>query len=658
MFISIAKRVHVQLRNLVTILLVLPAFAVQAAPSVSLEAAPEAIYLHEPFQLAIRVEDAESGTPSARFDTSGPAEIAGPSVSSENRMFSNNGRITRYNAQVLTYRVIPQSAGPFTVSNATVSVGGRTIACPDTATISVIGPEPSEFLALSLSASKTQVLVDEPFDVHLDISVRKLPSPFQNESPISLQATPALLIPYLAEPPFEDLHSQDVTALLNTLLAPRGTPGFTINGHTLANDPFGDPFGGGFPFPSMHSSKAVFAPPREEGLLGGHPSWNYRITTRFTADREGEATFAPVVFRGILITGVRNGNAPVTSRLFCESAPLAVQIVPPPAEGRPATYAGSVGTALSATASLDAQSCRQGDPVQLTLDVTGSFSQRTFQLPPLSDRPGFRDVFRVYESGDDLKTESIPNGLRFIWTLRPLQAGTLEVPPIDVAYYNTASNAYLVARSAPVPLRVDEVPSFNPDQLFAGLETDPAATTARAASALPSAITVGESALVTVPTLPRAVHLVLVLVLPPLVPVVTVFLQRRSRTRAARHLAARRRRAPRRVARSLRRARTPQAALDAAARYFHDVYDIPPASFTPADAELALRSAGVSEAQIREVRALLQPLYDKSFDVESATIPPDRDTMNKLAELFVSLPISASTTGTDNNPDLEREQHR
>ena len=180
-------------------------------------------------------------------------------------------------------------------------------------------------------------------------------------------------------------------------------------------------------------------------------------------------TFAPATFRGDLATGVRNGNEAVRTSLFCRSEPLVVHVVPPPAEGRPSSFCGTVGTALAVSASLDAQSCRQGDPVRLTLDIAGVFSQRSFRVPQLAARPGFDGVFRVYA---DVKTESgpTPGSLRLTYTLRPLQAGTIELPPIDVAYYNTASNAYAVARTEPVPLRVDEVPAFDPEALFASLE--------------------------------------------------------------------------------------------------------------------------------------------------------------------------------------------
>lgn len=618
-------------------LLLATAIAAQGAPSVSLSVSADAVYLHEPFQFVLRVQDLESNAePVARFDTSSAADIAGPSISSEDRTFIQNGKVTRFNARTLTYRVVPQSPGPLTFSNASVTVDGRTYAARGTATVSVIGPEPSPYLTLALSASRDRVLVDEPFEVYLDVTIQKLPSPFENESPVSLQATPALLVPYLEEPPSDALRGQDPAALLNSLLAPRGTPGFSINGHTVSSDPFGgafpDPFGGGLsPFPSLHSSTAVFAPPREDALLGGKPAWNYRIAARFTAEREGDVTFPPAAFRGLLITGVRAGNQAETSRLFCESQPLTVHVVPPPAEGRPGTYAGAVGTSLAATASLDAQSCRQGDPVRLTLDVTGSFSRRTFALPPLADRPGFRDVFRVYEGDDDRKVEPIPGGFRHTWTLRPLQAGTLEVPPIEIAYYNTLSNAYATVRTSPIPLRVDEVPSFDPASVFAELEAaESSLSSARSDALLPAAITVGSAALAPAPP-PSVPVLAAFLAAPPLFAAAVFLARRRRRTRAARRLAARRRRAPRRAARALRRARTPQAALRAAAAYFHDAFDIPPAAFTPADAELALRAANCPEDRITALRTLLQPLYDATF--ADAPSPSAGDTATIAAEL-------------------------
>ena len=631
------------LRALSTALLLAAAVLARGAEpfGIAFLASPRDIYLHDAFQFTVSVQNIPAGSSaSATFDTSGPADISGPSVTDENRIHTVNGRTVRSSGRTLTYRITPADAGTFAISNVVVSIDGRNHKVPGAEAVRVIGPEPSSYLTLSLSANHDSVLVDEPFEVSLDITIRRLPSPFQDESPITLQAVPTLVVPHLAEPPSDALQSQDVTALLNTLLAPRGAPGFSINGHTLATAPFG---GGFMPFPSMHASTAVFAPPRTDALLNGRPAWNYRITTRFTAEAEGDVEFQPAIFRGVLITGVRNGSEAVTSRLFCESAPLVVHVTPPPAENRPSTFAGSVGTSLTASASLDAQSCRQGDPVRLTLDVTGSFSQRTFRLPPLADRAGFRDVFRVYESGDDLRSESIPNGLRFTWTLRPLRAGTLEIPPIAVAYYNTDSNAYHVARSAPVPLRVDEVPAFDPDLLFAEIESADDRSTRRAEDLLPAAITVDPAALDSASS-PFSCAIAALLAVPPLFAAAVFLIRVRLRTRPERRRAARRRRAPRRVARALRRARTPQAALSATAAFFHDAFDIPPAAFTPADADAALLAADFPEETRRRLHSLLQPLYDAPFNASGAAAPPDPAALRELADLLAGLQSSDRQT--------------
>ena len=607
-----------------------------AAPTAQLLAEPASLYLGESATVTIRVQGLDANdTPSAALNCD-EADIAGPSVSRQSQTTIVNGRVSSSSDTSLSYRVTPFRAGAFAVRGATVRAGGRDIPCRGSATIRVVGPELSNDLAITLGASRDRVLVDEPFEVWLDLVVAKLPAPFQNESPLIFH--PSLTVPHIAESPSPDLIPRDAEALLNSLLAKRDEHGVTINNISI---------GSGFPFDSPR--RALFALPREDADLNGRPAWRYRLALGFTPQAEGDVTFAPATFRGDLATGVRNGNEAVRTTLFCRSQPLVIHVIPPPAEGRPRSFCGTVGTALAAIASLDAQSCRQGDPVRLTLDISGTFSQRSFRAPDLASRPGFDGVFRVYE---DTKAEPgpTPGSLRVTYTLRPLQAGTIELPPIDIAYYNTASNAYAVARTEPVPLRVDEVPAFDPEALFAALESDAAdaAESDSDADALPPALIADAAALAAPERGPAAVPSALAgfaIALPLLAGALA--LGRLLRRRApAQRAAARRRRAPMRAARALQRTRTPAAALDAVRRFYQDAHGIPAAAFTPTDA------IAVAPDTLRaELAALLQPLYDQSFlpatNADPALLASARDRIPSLLRQTLPADDAAPRFRTD-----------
>ena len=619
---STTDHLRAWLRHGAAALALLFAAPLAAAPSAQLAAEPDALYLGESATVTVRVRGlADGDTPSATLQCDA-ADIAGPGVSRQSQTTIVNGRVSSSSDTSLSFRVTPHTAGEFHIRGAMVSAGGRDIPCRGSATIRVVGPTVSPDLSITLSASRDRVLVDEPFEVYLDLVVHKLPEPFQDESPLLFH--PSLFVPHVAESPSSDLIPRDAEALLNSLLARRDEHGVTINDIAL-----GTGFGFGFPFDSPR--RAVFDLPRESADLGGRPAWRYRLALGFTPQAEGDITFAPATFRGDLATGVRNGNQAVRTTLFCRSQPLVVHVVPPPVEGRPSSFCGTVGTSLMAAASLDAQSCRQGDPVRLTLDLSGAFSQRSFRAPQLASRPGFDGVFRVY---DDVKTEpgSAPGSLRLTYTLRPLQAGTIELPPIDVAYYNTASNAYAVARTEPVPLRVDEVPAFDPEALFASLEAEAAdaAESDTAADDLPPALLADVAALAPCASGLRAQPALLgsAVALPLLA--LALALARVLRRRApAWRAEARRRRAPKRAARALQRARTATSALDAVRAFFRDAHGISAAAFTPADA------LDVAPESVRaELETLVQPLYDQSFlsseDTDPALLASARERLPEL----------------------------
>jgi hypothetical protein len=52
-----------------------------------------------------------------------------------------------------------------------------------------------------------------------------------------------------------------------------------------------------------------------------------------------------------------------------------------------------------------------------------------------------------------VSADTLPNGKRFKYRVRPTREGTLEFPPIRLAYYDTAARAYRTVATAPVPIQ-------------------------------------------------------------------------------------------------------------------------------------------------------------------------------------------------------------
>ena len=128
--------------------------------------------------------------------------------------------------------------------------------------------------------------------------------------------------------------------------------------------------------------------------------------------------------------------------------------VNPPNAGRPPEYTGAVGDLAIATR-LDSHRGRVGDPMTLTVRLSGTGNVKLFP-PPKLDVP-WASLVRGDERVEvDTNARKIRGSKEFDWVLTPRVAGELDVPPIRYGYFNPDLRRYAVA-SAPSE-RVDIEP--------------------------------------------------------------------------------------------------------------------------------------------------------------------------------------------------------
>ena len=126
--------------------------------------------------------------------------------------------------------------------------------------------------------------------------------------------------------------------------------------------------------------------------------------------------------------------------------------VEPPTSGRPADYGGAVGN-LRVAAKLDTNGTRVGDPLLLTLRVTGTGNVKLFP------RPSIGVPWGTLVKGDervrvDTTARKIAGTKEFDWVLTPKVAGELDLPPIRYSYFNPDSRRYEVAATTSTRVRI------------------------------------------------------------------------------------------------------------------------------------------------------------------------------------------------------------
>ncbi len=135
------------------------------------------------------------------------------------------------------------------------------------------------------------------------------------------------------------------------------------------------------------------------------------------------------------------------------SRPVTIEVLPLPAEGRPGSFAGHVGT-LGVSASLNRTEVETNEAVTFRVEYSGTGNLRTLS-PPGIEFPVEFDAFpaettdRIREGGGSLQ------GTRtYEYVLIARAPGELTIPPVEVSYFDPASGRYESARSRPLEIAV------------------------------------------------------------------------------------------------------------------------------------------------------------------------------------------------------------
>ncbi|AQQ72176.1 hypothetical protein SMSP2_02557 [Limihaloglobus sulfuriphilus] len=138
-------------------------------------------------------------------------------------------------------------------------------------------------------------------------------------------------------------------------------------------------------------------------------------------------------------------------RLFTAgSEPLTLEVRPLPQSGKPAGYYGLIGR-YSISASAQPVQVKVGDPITLTIGITGSLLSPV-QCPDPEIVNGFEDDFII--SSDTPASEDGTGTRTFTTTIRAKSEEVTEIPPIPLSYFDVDRGEYITVYSDAIPLEV------------------------------------------------------------------------------------------------------------------------------------------------------------------------------------------------------------
>lgn len=451
-----------------------------AGTGIEVTANRDSIYLGESLVLTVRITgDSADAQPDLGHIRDCEIASLGSRNDSHYSLSIVNGKVSRtgFSGRTHMFSITPRRTGSVTLGPVFFKSGSRTLSA-EGPHVKVTGIEEQDDVIVRVTSSRDTVLVDESFEVAMEVLIKCLPAPDDARERMLPGDPPHLAVPYLAPSAIDGLEHADTRTILQGMLARNpGQPGFTINGYSLRSDPFD--FESMFNFNEINRERpAVFILPSEPASVNGQAYRRYMVSTRYTAGEEQTHTFGPVIFKGPVIDSIDQNGRVASHNVFAVGPSATVRVTPPPDEGRPDSFIGAIGTNMLVDASLDTQNCRVGDPLSLTLRVSGSVNLRNIYPPDLLLQTDLSKDFKIYD--DTLSLKRNDDSVTFTCTVRPVRAGSLEFPPVSLSFFDVSDRTYRTRKTAPVPIQAAQTGGIDTDMILGAVTNTAAPSSADA----------------------------------------------------------------------------------------------------------------------------------------------------------------------------------
>ncbi len=140
-------------------------------------------------------------------------------------------------------------------------------------------------------------------------------------------------------------------------------------------------------------------------------------------------------------------------QIHVASNPIAMEVLPVPAEGRPGNFSGAVGSNLQFKVKASHAAVKTGDPLELSIELSGRAALDQITVPGPAQWDGFK-LYPATSTVKHLDTRHLHTFKTFTRTIVPLRPDITEIPQIEFVYFDTGTKQYITHTAGPFPLRV------------------------------------------------------------------------------------------------------------------------------------------------------------------------------------------------------------
>ncbi len=229
----------------------------------------------------------------------------------------------------------------------------------------------------------------------------------------------------------------------------------------------------------------------EERTIGGRTNLVVRVERTLIAQKPGEIRAEAPSVSIERATSYRRDffgqrQAVASQRSVSTGRAVKLEVAELPAAGRPASFAGAIGSGFSLEVSADRSVVQLGEPIELAFHLRGHGDLSSAGLPPLAAEGLFDPArFRLPEEAPAGLLDE--DGKHFKLTLRVLDASVREIPALAYSWFDADTRRFETVHSQPIALSVGAARIVGADAVESGsgdaLDSGAAGTAAGATGA-------------------------------------------------------------------------------------------------------------------------------------------------------------------------------
>ncbi len=133
--------------------------------------------------------------------------------------------------------------------------------------------------------------------------------------------------------------------------------------------------------------------------------------------------------------------------------PLEMEVLSLPGEGKPQGFTGGVGT-FGLSASLDKVKTAVGEPITLSVSITGEGNIKSLGDPIFPEFQGFRKYDTASSLNIDKSHETVQGSKVYKIVLVPQSSGRQVIAPVIFNYFNLAEKKYKSLKTSPISVDI------------------------------------------------------------------------------------------------------------------------------------------------------------------------------------------------------------